>query len=573
MELFTGVMEGLNSLIWHDYVLYTVLFFGVVFTVWSVSGQYRALTHGTAVTLGRYDNPNDPGAINHFQALSTALSATVGLGNIGGVAIAMSLGGPGALFWMWVVGLLGMSVKIIEVTLAMIHRNLDDPDNPHGGPMWVAKKGFAAMSPKLAGFGKVMGGVFCVALIISSITGGNMFQSWNVADVTNAFFGVPQWIVGVILAVLTGSVLLGGIKRIGHVTGTLVPFMCATYIIAGLYVIVLNIGAIPEIFALIFKSAFSATEATGAFVGGSAGAAFLWGMKRALFSSEVAQGSSAIAHSAAKTDEPVREGVVAGLEPFIDTIVVCTITALVILTSGVWNKGPDVHSAFLPEISVGETAGTWNLSSIAVPDKDDGSEWREDGTVFMVVTVEVDGKKSLKRVNATNVFRDNGAYAEFSAVTSDSEPVFRDGGLYESYAGASLTALAFNQTHDWLGKWLVTIAAWLFAISTIISWGYYGAQGVVYLFGQGAVRPFYLIYCVLTGVTTLGFIKTDVELDLVTTTGTGLLLIVSFPITIFLSRQAIAAYKEYMARLSSGNMKAEHEHIHLADVVSGKDVE
>ncbi|MDH5622001.1 MAG: amino acid carrier protein, partial [Gammaproteobacteria bacterium] len=336
MADFSALLATLNSVLWHEYVLYSIVATGIVFTIWSGFCQYQALTHGPSVLRGVYDDANDPGAINHFQALSAALSATVGLGNIGGVALAIALGGPGAVFWMWIIGLLGMAIKLIEVTLSMLYRNTDDPDNPHGGPMWVAHKVLAGKGwPML---GRTVGVIFCVTLLTSTATGGNMFQAWNVGELTQEYFQVPSWMTGVVLAVMVGSVIIGGIKRIGKVTAMLVPLMVALYIGAGIYVLAQNVGAIPGLFILIFQSAFSPTEASGAFIGGTAASALMFGMKRAIFSNEAGQGSSPIAHSAAKTDEPAREGIVAGLEPFIDTIVVCTFTALIILSTGIWNR-------------------------------------------------------------------------------------------------------------------------------------------------------------------------------------------------------------------------------------------
>ena len=571
MNSFMAAIQSLNNFLWHDYVLYAVLATGVLYTLWSVSSQYRALTHGIAVTLGHYDNPRDPGAINHFQALSTAMSSTVGLGNIGGVALAIALGGPGALFWMWVVGVIGMSVKIVEVTLAMMYRNLDDPDNPHGGPMWVARKAFAEFGFAKFGFG--VGALYCIAIIIGSFTGGNMFQSWNVADVTNTYFGWPKLLVGVILAVTVALVLIGGIKRIGNVTSVLVPFMCLAYMIGGVYVLVLNIEAIPGIIALIFRSAFNPIEATGAFVGGSVGAAMLWGMKRALYSSEVGLGTSAIAHAAAKTDEPVREGLVAGLEPFIDTLVVCTITGLVILSSGVWNRGPDLVLNQVPLFEE-NSKGVWSISPVELSRKQSGEHWSVDTNVFTVISIKDEaGNSTRQRLNGIVVQEGQRLAADFDSVATPDSPSMHEAGIYQSYTGASLTALAFNQTHDWLGIWLVTIAAWFFAVSTIISQGYYAEQAVVYLFGGRGVMIFKVLYCIATFVATLGFMRTDRELDAVTTTGTGLVLLVSLPITIIFGYKAIAAYKEYIGRLKSGEMKPQHTRIHLIDVIRGKDVE
>ncbi|MBT5219299.1 MAG: sodium:alanine symporter family protein, partial [Woeseia sp.] len=208
-------LANINAILWNETWIFIIAGTGVLFTVWSGFLQYRALTHGPKVVRGDYDDPSDPGAISHFQALAAALSGTVGLGNIGGVALAIALGGPGAIFWMWIVGLLGMSIKFVEVTLAMLYRNTDDPDNPRGGPMWVAGSALKKMRPNLGWIGTLLAMMFSFTVMLSSGTGGNMFQAWNVADVTNEYFGVEGWISGAILTVIVASVLLGGIKRIG----------------------------------------------------------------------------------------------------------------------------------------------------------------------------------------------------------------------------------------------------------------------------------------------------------------------------------------------------------------------
>ena len=217
MGEFSALLATLNGILWHEYVLYAIVGTGVLFTVWSGFCQYRALTHGPRVMRGVYDDPNDPGAINHFQALSAALSATVGLGNIGGVALAIALGGPGAVFWMWIIGFLGMAIKLTEVTLSMLYRNTDDPDNPHGGPMWVAAKALERRG--MGGLGRAIGVIFCMTLLVSTATGGNMFQAWNVGELTEEYFSVPSSITGIVLAIIVGAVIIGGIKRIGKVAG------------------------------------------------------------------------------------------------------------------------------------------------------------------------------------------------------------------------------------------------------------------------------------------------------------------------------------------------------------------
>ena len=572
MATFNDWMSALNGILWHNSVLYVVLATGVLFTIWSKFCQIKALTHGWNVIRGQYDDPADPGAINHFQALSAALSATVGLGNIGGVALAIALGGPGAVFWMWVVGAVGMSLKLTEVTLAMLYRNTDDPDNPHGGPMWVAKKAIARWNPNYAWLGSLVGGIFCITLLVSTITGGNMFQAWNVAELTESYFAIPGVFTGIILAILVGLVIIGGIKRIGAVAGRLVPVMMALYIIGGLYVLFVHINDLPGMLWLIVKSAFAPAEAAGAFVGGTAAYAFLFGMKRALFSNEAGQGSSPIAHSAAKTDEPVREGIVAGLEPFIDTLIVCTFTALVILSTGVWNRGPDATYAVLPEvIATGE--GQWTLETRSPPIQTD-LDWSDGQAVYTILAAgpNVNTGNNLHRLDGAVRLVDGKPIVEWGTFSNSVEPTLADPGIYANYVGATLTAKAFDTVQPGLGKWLVTLAAWLFALSTMISWSYYGEQGMVYLVGEKSVLPYKFVYCALIVVATMGFLKTDAELDNLTGIGTGVMLFANIPIMLLFGAQAMRAYRDYVDRLDSGRMGPDHPRPDLEAVISGRDV-
>ena len=566
MGNFSAVLATLNSYLWHEYVLFAIVGTGILFTIWSGFSQYRALTHGPAVVRGIYDDPNDPGAINHFQALSAALSATVGLGNIGGVALAIALGGPGAMFWMWVIGFLGMAIKLTEVTMSMLYRNTDNPENPHGGPMWVAAK--ALERKNLGGLGRAIGIVFCVMLLVSTTTGGNMFQAWNVGELTEEYFGVPSWICGIVLAIAVGSVIIGGIKRIGKVTATLVPFMCALYLLAGMYVLSMHVSEIPAMLLLIVKSAFVPTGAEGAFIGGTAGAAFAFGMKRAIFSNEAGQGSSPMAHAAAKTDEPVREGIVAGLEPFIDTIVVCTFTALIILATGVWNRAPDDALDVLPTVNA--TDAGWQFEDSRVS----GDDWRDGERVVLVIAAhERDGGFDRYRLEGTVADRGSSYAVSWDLFVSDVQPSIVGHGLYRSYVGAALTAKAFDSVTPGLGKWLITISAWMFAISTIISWAYYGEQGVVFLAGEKPVLAYRIIYCVLVFVATLGFIESAADLDNFTGFGTGVLVCANIPICWFFGYQAMRAYKDYIARLKAGRMGPDHPPPSLDDLLSGRDIE
>ncbi|MEM7500766.1 MAG: amino acid carrier protein [Pseudomonadota bacterium] len=544
------VLATINAVLWNETWIFIIAGTGVLFTIWSGFSQYRALTHGSRVVRGAYDDPNDPGAINHFQALSAALSGTVGLGNIGGVALAITLGGPGAMFWMWIVGFLGMSIKLTEVTLSMLYRNTDDPDNPHGGPMWVADKALAVMKPELAWLGKVLAVMFSICVVMSSATGGNMFQAWNVADITGQYFAIDGWITGVLLTLGVAAVLIGGIKRIGKVTGTLVPLMVFLYIVAGFYVLFTHYEQIPDLLILMATSAFSETEAVGAFIGGTAGSAFLFGMKRAIFSNEAGQGSSAMAHSAAKTDEPVREGIVAGMEPFIDTIVVCTFTALIILSTGIWNRGPDVTFTTPPEVSQTETG--WAFSATAPT----GSDWRDGEAVAMIVDAGINTSTGHNRHKVVGLVTTSGGAPSivWNEFVSTEAPRIVGDGFYREYVGATLTAKAFDSVQPGLGKWLITIASWAFALSTIIAWGYYGEQGMIYIAGERAVLPFRICYCALTFVATLGHIKTSADLDNLSGIGLGVIVYANLPILWIFGYQAMRAYKDYIRRLKDGEL-------------------
>tara|TARA_R110002096_G_scaffold173781_10_gene349099 strand:- start:48533 stop:50401 length:1869 start_codon:yes stop_codon:yes gene_type:complete len=617
------IINSINGILFSQWTVYALLLTGLVFTIWSFFGQYRALTHGVAIVRGKYDDHDDPGAINHFQALSAALSATVGLGNIAGVAIAVALGGPGAIFWMWVIGILGMAIKMTEVTQSMLYRNTDDPENPHGGPMFVVKEGFKEWG--MAPIGAIIGAIFVVTLIISAITGGNMFQAWNVADITFTYFGIPQVVTGIVLMLIVGMVIIGGIKRIGAVAGKIVPIMCAMYVIAALVVLFANFSEIPAMLMLIVKSGLGIESPApyGAFLGGTFMYAAMWGIKRALFSSEAGQGSSPIAHSAAKTDEPVREGIVAGLEPFIDTIVVCTLTALVILSTGAYNRDAESDFAGVESVQIVQSvdsdtgepiANSWTLetqplsqmskeSKVIRQTPEHGSGWREGETVFFIVAADVDSNtgRDLRKISGTVNTNENDEWVvSWNSLESVMEPHFRvhengsvDLGVYGDYSGASMTAYAFDRQFPGLGKWLVSIAAWLFAISTMISWSYYGEQGIYYfgtMFGGGngsktksAVFIYKIIYSLLILLTTVlamplfgpdkkAFIATDHELDMWTTLGLGVMLVANIPIMWLFGAKAMKAYHQYNKKLKSGEMDS-HANPPIIDVVEGKDVE
>ena len=601
MELYNRVTGTLIWLIWSEVTFAILLGLGLLFTIWSRFIQYRALTHGVQVLRGKYDDKNDPGAINHFQALSAALSGTVGLGNIGGVALAIGIGGPGALFWMWMTGFFGMAIKAVEVTLALMYRDTTDPNNPHGGAMYVITRGWGDRVGGIARpIGKLVGGLFCVTLLIATVTGGNMFQAWNVADITNEYFGVPQIVCGIIMSVVTGLVIIGGIKRIGDVAGYLVPFMCGMYLVSGIIVLFVRSADVPGYLALIVREAFSPTEAGGAFLGASAWFGLSIGLRRALFSNEAGQGTSPIAHSAAKTDEPVREGIVAGLEPFIDTCLVCTLTALVILCTGTWNRKP--VGEFRGEIALARGTGgnTWTVEAptdIAnLPELHSPDSWEVGNGFFLIARapggvhedrrsdfVRVQGKIAATGAANAEGIPDGTKRIEWQPVTLSSEEwetppdgdlVLVDRGIHRDLVGAALTGHAYDRAIPGLGKYMVTITCWLFAISTLISWSYYGEQGTIFLFGAWAV-PFYkVIYCLLTIVATIpAFITSDADLEALSDLGTGLMLAANVPIILALGHRAIGAFDDYFRRLRSGEITPPHDAPRISDLIEGRDVE
>jgi AGCS family alanine or glycine:cation symporter len=583
VDVVNDLIARLIDILWGVPTFVVLLGVGVLFSIWSKFIQFRSLTHGVQLIRGKYDDRRDPGAINHFQALSTALSGTVGLGNIGGVALAITIGGPGALFWMWVTGFFGMAIKTVEVTLAMLYRDTSDPDNPHGGAMWVIERGFGQ---RYGGIYRPIawsiGALFCLTLLLATITSGNMFQAWNVANITHSYFGIPQLASGVVMATLTGLVILGGIKRIGDVTGLLVPLMCGLYLIAGGVVLVVEAANIPALLVGVVRDAFAPTTAQGAFLGATAWFGLTTGLRRALFSNEAAQGTSPIAHSAAKTDEPAREGIVAGLEPFVDTCLVCTLTALVILATGAWNRGPignveapvDLAGASASAQSVPSQLSVESLPKLKLPER-----WAEGYRFFLLAEVpHADSQTGSHRVkvSGTLVAADSRNPDKLTIQWSPVPPGAKLMGkeVYRDFTGAALTGHAFDRAIPGLGKWLVTVTCWLFAISTMISWSYYGEQAIVYLAGSWAVAPYKLLFCVLGVAATLpGFIRTDAQLSNLADIGSGCMLFANAPIIVLMAYQAIATLKDYLLRLDSGRMESPHQPPGWFDLAEGNDVE
>ncbi len=335
MEALESIIAAINGVVWGPLMLVLILGVGLFLSIGLK--LLPILKLGTGFKLmwsGRTTESGDEkeGEIPPFQALMTAMSATVGTGNIAGVATAIFLGGPGALFWMWITALIGMATKYSEAVLAVRYRETDENGQHVGGPMYYIKNGLGKKWTWL-------GVLFAIFGACAGFGIGNTVQSNSVADVLETNFSIPTWVSGVIMAVLVGAVLIGGIKRIGHVAGALVPFMAISYLVAGLVVLAINSAMLPQALDLIFTHAFSPIAAQGGFAGAAVWAALRFGVARGVFSNEAGLGSAPIAHAAAQTHSPVRQGLVAMLGTFLDTLVICTITGLVIVSSGAWTGG------------------------------------------------------------------------------------------------------------------------------------------------------------------------------------------------------------------------------------------
>ncbi len=340
MDQINNILSLISNFVWGWPMALILLGAGLLLTLRTIFIQVRGFAHGIGIATGKYDDPDHKGQLTHFQALSAALSATIGIGNIAGVAIAIYWGGPGAIFWMWVTAAFGMAIKYAECTMAIMYRKVEPDGNILGGPMYFIELGMKKYFKPLAW-------LFSICTAVAAFGAGNMVQSNTMAhSLLDALSIAPEnhetarWIIGFVVAGLAGSVILGGIRRIGHVASYLVPFMSVVYVGSALVILFINAAEVIPAFKLIFHHAFNPT----AVVGGSAGGAtvwmtFTWGLRRGLFSNEAGQGSAAMAHSTAKVEEPVREGMVAMLGPFIDTLVICTMTALVIITTGNWANG------------------------------------------------------------------------------------------------------------------------------------------------------------------------------------------------------------------------------------------
>ena len=470
---------------------------GVFFTLYLGFPQIRYFKHAIGITTGKFDKDGAAGDTSHFQALATALSGTVGTGNIGGVALALHLGGPAALFWMWMTAFFGMTSKFVEVTLSHKYREKTADGTMAGGPMYYMEKGLNA---------KWLAILFAIATVLSSFGTGNLPQINSIAAGLKSTFEIEPIITASVLSVLLALVIIGGITRIAKVAATIVPTMAIIYLIGAFAVIIPNVANIGPSFISIFSDAFTGSAAVGGFLGASFAYAFDRGVNRGLYSNEAGQGSAPIAHAAARTEEPADEGMVSILEPFIDTIVICTITGLVILSSGVWmekfeNEFQRADMSFVAGSY--EESNAEDVTQLFAYLNGDQSDARSFSGEFSVLNGRAaDNNGDFTLISARS-------FAEDVVFSRDGQPItgqliVSGGRLDDSDVEVSgksllhsvpLTTMAFTQgLFGDFGKYIVSIGLMLFAFSTAIAWSYYGDRAMTYLLGPKSVLPYRVVY-------------------------------------------------------------------------------
>jgi len=492
-EILSIIDSYLGSSQWFPLLLIGT---GLFFTIYLKFPQFRFFKHALRIVSGKYDKKEDKGDTSHFQALTTALSGTVGTGNIAGVALAIFIGGPAALFWMLLTAFLGMTTKFVEVTLSHKYREVDDKGFISGGPMYYMKNKLHM---------KWMAAFFAAMTILTSFGVGNFPQINSISNSLFSTFGINKMLVGAVLAFILAAVVLGGIKRIAKVTEKLVPGMALIYFIGAISVLCYNYeNVIPSLIS-VFANVFTGTSAFGGFLGAGFSFALTKGVNRGLFSNEAGAGSAPIAHAAARTKEPCSEGMVAILEPFIDTIVICTLTGLVILSSGVWkeklpNKFQDTDTIFMANQYNDQNQKDVNklyhyLSGETSLPLFTGELLVENGKILNKLSI-INARSIAEKVK---VYDSNNKLYSGKILVKDGENESTKGIYLKGYSlihSAPLTAVAF--TRSWLGSagsWIVSIGLVLFAFSTSIAWAYYGGRSITYLFGTKGLLTYRLIYC------------------------------------------------------------------------------
>jgi AGCS family alanine or glycine:cation symporter len=480
MSWFADAMDWFNGVVWGPPMTILLVGTGVYLTLRLGFIQIRGFGHSFRCISGRFDRPEEEGDISHFQALAAALSATIGTGNIAGVGVAIGLGGPGAVFWMWVTAVVGMATKYTSCALALRFRTVHADGSASGGPMYYLRDGLGlgwlgllfALFAGLASFG-----IGCAVQSNSVVSGllSVMPESVQEAKIPEgvAIVGGTPWIkpaFGVLLAFFVGIVIIGGIRRIARVAARVVPLMCAVYVLAALWILIKHADRIPEAFAQIVRFAFTPIAMGGGVLGGVVQMSVREGVARGVFSNESGLGSAPMAHAAAKTKEMAREGHVAMIGPFIDTLVICTMTALVIIITGAWQvRGDDGELLYGPK-------------GVGAPMKIETGA----GETLLVV-----GRLDAESGKMTPILR------------TDFDPGDPASRYYAVRTSAVLTTAAFDRGFSLIGKYIVAFGLIFFAYSTMISWSYYGDRCFEYLFGRRAILPYRWLFCVFILVGTV----------------------------------------------------------------------
>ncbi len=519
METFTSILEFLTYWLVDQYWFPVFLIgSGIFFTIYLGFPQIKYFRHGWRILSGKYVKDDTQGETTPFQALTTALSGTVGTGNIGGVALAIFLGGPAAIFWMWVTAFFGMTTKFVEVTLAHKYREVLPDGSISGGPMYYIENGLNM---------KWLAVLFSVCLLMMCLGTGNMPQISSIAVIMNDTFSIPKFLTGATLAVLLWMVIIGGIKRIAQIASKLVPFMAFWYLVGSFAVIISNYENIIPSLQSIFVHVLTPAAAVGGFLGASVAAALTRGVNRGLYSNEAGQGSAPIAHASSKTEDPIEEGMVSILEPFIDTIVICTITGLVILSSGVWTE---------------KFENRFEESSICFLSEELSDQNKEDINKLRDYIYSCSGELSLNsdlNIKSGSIVSSDLTLMHNRSVAENVEVRNLDGTLFEGMIniekgklntadiyiegsslliGADLTGKAFTRSvfGDY-GQYIVAIGLLLFAFSTAIAWSYYGDRATVHLFGEKWVLHYRVIY--VGAFFTASIIDTKIVWDIATVIG------------------------------------------------------
>jgi AGCS family alanine or glycine:cation symporter len=614
--MFEELLGIATTFVWQKIVVILCLISGLYFTLRFKFIQLTTIPHAIELCKGKFDDPNEKGQITHFQALTAALSATIGLGNIAGVAIAIAFGGPGAIFWIWIIGFFGMATKFVECTLGTHYRIENKDGEMRGGAMYYITKGLGNNWKPLATF-------FGVAIAIAAFGAGGMFQSNQAASALFFNYGIPTWVTGLVLLILGLLVIIGGITRIGKVTSKVIPIMCVVYVCGALLICLMNFDKLGTFFSIILSDAFTGKAAAS----GSLMTVIMTGVRRAIFSNEAGLGSAPIAHAAVKTNYPIREGFVASIGPFVDTIIVCTATAAVIIMAG--NFGTETYQATktlsFENTSIQQQGWSSTTTYPAQSEKlrtfIDGKtvlKYRSEGPHSEFRTEPIDKTEFIrfsylrKRGNMkVNVYNDQqqlvatlkglpgedtlskidpstgeafqvAALSEYnhvndwkSAIITLNPDYFESSTLQlgfegigeevlwyvdrvqnvNSISGIELTTLSFDRFLEGFGSIFITIAVFFFAFSTIITWSYYGETGAAYVFGKKIIMPYkitFILFVFYGAINQLHVIVNFTDLMI------GLLVIPN-TIAIFLLSPKVAHWcKDYLKKLKSGEIQPNH---------------